>query len=622
MPVQAAHCLHEWFARQVAASPAAPAVWHANGTLVYAELNARAERLAQRLRALGVGRGARVGVALERSPELVIGLIAVLKAGAAYVPLDPGHPPERIAFMMADARPAVLLADAAFAARHAGRVPHLLNPAEDAPLDAPPATQAARAETEDLAYVIYTSGSTGAPKGVMVPHRAVCNHLRWRHEYFGLDAGDRVLHKSSISFDDSVWEIFEPLTAGACLVLAPPGAERDPEQLVRVMREQRVSAACFVPWLLDALLRVPELAACTHLRRVTTGGETLTPALLERYTRTLSAPLYNGYGPTETTIACTFWRCVPRADGRVPVGRPISDTQVHIFDEKLQPVPPGEIGEICIGGAGVAHGYWNRAELTAERFVPDPYSGSPQAQIYRSGDLGRWLPDGELEFRGRVDRQVKLRGMRIELGEIEAALLAHPEVREAAVSVYEPQGEERRLVAYVVAEREPPPGAKSLRTHLARQLPAAMIPAQFLQLAALPRLPNQKIDYGALPAPRFPHDEGAEAPPEVQPHSSMEQALAAIWAELLGRERIGVHEDFFAIGGHSLLATQLVARIRKRLQVGITVRQIFEAPTVAGLAALLSQQGASLQAEPALQPTPRSTRGIPSRNSSPRSDSE
>ncbi len=452
-------CVHQLFERQAALAPSSVALLSDDQRVTYGELNRRSNQLAHYLRRLGAGPEVRVGLCLERSVEMVVGVLAVLKAGGAYVPLDPAYPSERLAFMLEDARASILLArDRQIEGLpvHGLRVVGLDSEgsfAEESGDD-----PASGVGAENLAYVMYTSGSTGRPKGVMVCHRSVVNHLRWRHEYFPVVPADRGLQKASLSFDDSVWEIFEPLLAGAQLLLAPPGAQSDSAQLVRLIAERRITTACFVPSLLQMFLEEPRLGDCVSLRRVTTGGEALSVDLQERFFSRLRARLHNGYGPTEATISATFWTCERDGSRRsVPIGRPIANTTTYVLDRYLQPVPIGVPGELCVGGAGLARGYLGRAGLTAERFVPDPFGEGAGARLYRTGDLARYLADGTLEFLGRLDEQVKLRGNRVEPGEVEAVLRQHPAVRESVVLAREDRPGERRLVAYVVphqAERD------------------------------------------------------------------------------------------------------------------------------------------------------------------------
>ena len=578
-------CLHSLVARQAAATPDVVAIVDETGRLTYGELDRRADRLAHRLRRLGVGPEVRVGVCLERSVDLVVGLLAVLKAGGAYVPLDPSYPRERLDFMLRDSRAHLLLTQHRLGLDLPSRDTQVV--CLDAEGEALGGETSALPESgvgpDNLAYVMYTSGSTGRPKGVMVSHRAVLNHLRWRQGYFPLSAGDRGLHKASVSFDDSVWEVFEPLLAGARLLLARPGGQSDPSYLVQLIAEQQITTACFVPSLLRSFLEEPNLGRCASLRRVTTGGEALPLDLQELFFTRLRAGLHNGYGPTEATISATFWTCERESDRRtVPIGRPIANTRIYVLDRHLRPVPVGVPGELHIGGDGLARGYLGRAGLTAERFVPDPFTDVPGARLYRTGDRARYRGDGTLEFLGRLDYQVKIRGFRVEPGEIAATLAEHPGVGDGIVVAREDGPGDRRLVAYIVpAVGASPPGTDELRGFLQARLPGHMIPSAFVVLDAMPLTPSGKVDRRALPAPEHTR---AGLEDLVTPRTPVEEAIAEIWIALLKLERVGVHDNFFALGGHSLLAAQLVARLRAAFGLDLPLRALFETPTVAGLA--------------------------------------
>ncbi|HEX6912703.1 MAG TPA: amino acid adenylation domain-containing protein, partial [Longimicrobium sp.] len=499
-------CIHELFETQAARAPEAVAVVREDDSLTYGELNARANRLAHHLRALGVGPDARVGICVERSLEMVVGILAVMKAGGAYVPLDPDYPRERLAYMLADSRPALLLTQARLGERFAALdVPVLALDADAAAWAEGPETDPARAglTPEHPAYVIYTSGSTGEPKGVVSRHRAAVNLLAWAQDVWGLAPGDTGLNALSFSFDVSVREIFNPLLAGARLVLARPGGQRDPAYLVETLRRYDVSALVVTASFLPVLLEEPGLEGCTGLRRLVTGGEALAPqAVRALFERLPGIRLHHEYGPTETTIASTVQEYGADAAAGAVIGRPVWNTRVYLLDGEGRPVPVGVAGELHVGGAGVTNGYLGRPAPTAERFVADPFSAQPGARMYRTGDLARWRADGTLEFLGRNDDQVKIRGFRVEPGEIEARLRAHPEVRGAVVVAREDAAGDRRLVAYYTGDADV--AVDALRRHVGERLPEHMVPAAFVSLAALPLTPTGKVDRKALPAPELP----------------------------------------------------------------------------------------------------------------------
>ena len=576
--------IHRGVERMAADAPDAVALVFEDRTLDYAELNRQANRLAHRLLALGVRPDDRVALCAERSVEMVVGLLGILKAGAAYVPLDPTLPSERLAFMLADSAPAVLLTQAVLVAALPGHgVPTLVLDGEDAGsiavcADTDPGVELT---SSNLAYVIYTSGSTGQPKGVMNEHGAVVNRLRWFQRQFGLHAGDRVLQKTPFGFDVSVWEFFNPLLCGARIVLARPEGHKSPDYLRRLIGEQGITLVHFVPSMLQAFVDQAQGWQGAGVRCVFCSGEALAPALRARFVRTWPAiGLHNLYGPTEAAVEVTWFDCGSAAwPHLVPIGRPVANTQIHILDRHGRPVPVGVAGEIHIGGMQVARGYLNRPELTAERFVESPYG-----RLYKTGDLGRWLADGNIDYLGRNDFQVKIRGLRIELGEIDARLAACAGVREAVVLARQDHGGDLRLVAYVAPQAGMALEPAALRAQLGAHLPDYMIPSAFVMLDAFPLNTNGKIDRNALPAPC------TEAAAHVAPEGALEHGMAAIWQALLGVERVGRHDNFFELGGHSLLAVQLVSRLRQELNVEASVRQLFTHPTLAGLCAAVAAQ--------------------------------
>jgi amino acid adenylation domain-containing protein len=589
---QADRCLHELIADQVERTPEAPALCFDSAVLSYRELDRRAGALANRLRSLGVGPEAVVGIAAERSLELVIGLLAILKAGGAYLPLDPTYPADRLAFMLADARMRVLLVQPHLAASFPseGLQTISLGLGPEVGLDLPDAcSPAGQSDPAQLAYVLYTSGSTGRPKAVMNTHRGIVNRLIWMQTQYGLEAGDRVLQKTPMSFDVSVWEFFWPLLVGAELVMARPGSHRDPAYLVQRIVESGITTLHFVPSMLRAFLETPGVERCTSLRRVFASGEALPWELERRHFARLAAPLYNLYGPTEAAVDVTHWTCEPQGTrSLVPIGRPVANTQIRLLDRELRPVPVNSPGNLYIGGVQLARGYRGQPALTAERFVPDPVSGEPGARLYNSGDVARWLPDGAIDFLGRSDHQVKIRGFRVELGEIESALLLHPGVREAAVVVRQEDGAAgMRLIAFVAGEA----ASQELRETLGRQLPEYMVPAAFVILPELPLLPNGKVDRSALLKLPFDSERGSgEAEP---PRTPLERDLGALFARTLGNDRFGIRDSFFDLGGNSIAGAILIAQLQERLGEIVHVVSLFDHPTVADLAGYLTREHAS-----------------------------
>ncbi|MDH0141316.1 non-ribosomal peptide synthetase [Aquipseudomonas alcaligenes] len=579
--------LSERISQQAALTPHAPALVFGAQTLSYAELEARINQLANRLRSLGVQRGSLVGISLERSLELVIGLHAIVRAGGAYVPLDPEYPLERLAYLLEDSGVDLLLS-------HSALVERLPLPAglkalgldrEDCSAE-PLTPPAVSLQGNDLAYVIYTSGSTGKPKGAGNSHEALANRILWMQEAYQLGAGDVVLQKTPFSFDVSVWEFFWPLVTGACLAVAAPGDHRDPQKLVELIQRHKVSTLHFVPSMLQAFLLHPDVEQCQSLTRVICSGEALPAELQVRtFQRLPQAGLYNLYGPTEAAIDVSHWTCVEEGRHAVPIGRPIANLRLHILDAQLNPVPQGVPGELYIAGIGLARGYHRRPELTAERFLPDPFS-SEGGRMYRTGDLVRWRADGAIDYLGRIDHQVKIRGFRVELGEIEAQLGAQPGVAEAVVVARDSQIG-KQLVGYLVADPLPVDETAwlaGIKAALKSELPEHMVPSILMRLERMPLSPNGKLERRALPEPVW------QARVYRAPQSEREIALAAIWQEVLEVAQIGLDDNFFELGGHSLLATQAVALLRQRLGLELPLRAFFEAENLAALAANLDGQ--------------------------------
>ncbi len=569
--------VHRAFEAHAARSPEQPALVFGTTQLSYAALNACANRLAHALIERGVGPDSLVGVAMERSVEMVVALMAVLKAGGAYVPVDPEYPAERQAYMLEDSGVGLVLSQS-----------HLRLPAADSLLRIDldrddvwlQGYSAANPDVElsaaNLAYVIYTSGSTGKPKGAGNSHAALANRLCWMQQAYALDGSDTVLQKTPFSFDVSVWEFFWPLLSGARLVMAAPGDHRDPAKLVELITREAVTTLHFVPSMLQAFLQHSQVSRCASLQRIVCSGEALpVDAQQQVFAKLPQANLYNLYGPTEAAIDVTHWTCVDEGKDAVPIGKPIANLGCHILDGTLEPVPVGVLGELYLTGKGLARGYHRRPLLTAERFVASPFARGER--MYRTGDLARYRPDGVIEYAGRIDHQVKLRGLRIELGEIEARLLEHPDVREAAVLAVDGT----HLVGYVVLDDAPAHWRESLGAHLAAQLPAFMVPAQWVVLERMPLSPNGKLERKALPRPDAVTLQRAYAPP----HSPLERQVAQVWQDVLGVECVGLDDNFFELGGHSLLLLLVKERLATQCGLTLTVNQLMTRPTVRALAA-------------------------------------
>ncbi|MGA5552062.1 amino acid adenylation domain-containing protein [Streptomyces pseudogriseolus] len=542
-------------------------------TLTYGELNRRANRLAHWLVEQGAGPEQLVAVRIPRSVDLLVALYAVVKAGAAYVPVDPELPEDRVRHVLDSAQPLLVLDE---------NLPDV---------SAHPETNPERALSPDhAAYVIFTSGSTGGPKGVQVAHRSVMNRLKWGLAHFDVTAEDRILLSTTASFDVSVPELFAPLQVGAAVVVARPDGRRDPSYLAELIQREGVTGADFVPSLLEAFVAEPAAKECTSLRWIEVAGEAFPPALANKAAGVLpGCGVHNLYGPTEASVEVTAWQHVPGAD-RVPIGAPIWNTQVYVLDAALRPVAPGVAGELYLAGTGLARGYLGRTGLTASRFVACPF-GEPGTRMYRTGDLVRWNTDGQVEYIGRTDFQVKVRGFRIELGEIEQALAAHPDVDTAVVVVREDHADDQRLVGYVVPGKGTDPAAldlDSLTGRVREQLPEYMVPSALVPLAELPLTPSGKLDRKALPAPDYAEEAAGRGP-----RNHTEEVLCRLFADLLGLPEAGIDLDFFSRGGHSLLATRLVGRIRNELNADVKVTTVFRNPTVALLAERIEELGTS-----------------------------
>lgn len=618
-------CVHQLFERQVAYNPTAIAVIAGGKTLSYFELNEQANQLAHFLCQLGVTPDQPVGICIERSCDLLIGLLAILKAGGAYVPLDPSYPPERLRFMLEDAGVRVLLTQA--------HLTDLLDTLFDAdqperccilPIDSarelwatqPTSNPMSAVSGANLVYIIYTSGSTGRPKGVQIEHASLCNEILWRQLTYAFTPNDRILQISSLSFDIAAWELFAPLAVGGVAVLADPGMQHYAAATVALMREQHVTIIQMATSLFCVLLEEPSLAGYQELKHIFCGGDTLMLETVRRCAHVLPhTALHNLYGPTEATIEATCWDCDPeREQSPIPIGWPTGYKQAYVLTESLDLAAVGEVGEIYLGGVGIARGYLNRPDLTAEKFIPNPFNElyiqhfGPNGRLlhgerlYRTGDLGRYRADGAIEFLGRVDHQVKVRGYRIELGEIETALMAHPQLFAAVVVVREDTPGMKRLVAYVahrdyqaLTDSAKEAFLRELRAFLHERLPEYMVPSLFVVLDALPLTPNGKVDRAALPQPTELH---AETPAATTAISYAERLLTEIWAKLLGVDHVDIHDNFFELGGDSILSIQMIAQAQQA-GLRITSKQLFEHPTVAELAPL-AEQSSQVQAEQGL----------------------
>ena len=584
--------LHGLFEAQVEKTPEAIALVFEQKQLTYRELNERANQLAHYLRSLNVTPEMLVGICLERSIEMIVGILGILKAGGAFVPLAPSQPQERLAFILADTKVEVLLTLKKLVVGIPVPPSHLVC------LDTEYENIATKSknnpksgvQSENLAYTIYTSGSTGQPKGVMVNHQAICQGFLWMQKIFPITQQDRILQKLPLTFDFSFWELFWPLMTGACVVLAQPGGEKDSAYLVKLILRQEISILVFVPSVLQVFLSEEGLKTCKNIRMVFTSGEPLTSALKARFFNQLpNCQLYDLFGATENIIV-TYWPCQPEEKlSGFPQGRPFPNLSIYVVDEQLQPVSVGETGELLVGGWGLARGYLNRPELTAQKFISDPFNDQRQGRFYRTGDKVRYLSDGTIEILGRIDNQVKIRGFRIELGEIEEKLSQHPAVKQVVVIAREDVAGDKRLVAYVLLHSSQESEAKSissLRHFLKQQLPDYMIPSSFVVLETLPLNPNGKVDRRALPVPEI---RPADLPTFVAPRTPIEEMLASIWANILRIDLVGIHDNFFTLGGDSLLAIQIIAQMRVSLGVELSFSRLLEFPTIASLVKIVEE---------------------------------
>ncbi len=606
-------CIHQLFEDQVEKIPDAVALGYDDRWLSYRDLNIRANRLAHYLIEQGAGPEVRVGICAERSLEMVIGLLGILKAGGCYVPLDPEYPPARLQYMLVDSgvKTVILQGRLSEVVRFGGEINTVVLDDQTVFDRFPESNPKTRVTSQNLAYVIYTSGSTGLPKGAMNYHGGLMNRLAWMQDEYKLDSSSKVLQKTPFTFDVSVWEFFWPLREGAQLVLASPNSHKDPEYLADIIEQRQVDTLHFVPSMLEAFLS-SNPRPLNRLKRVICSGEALPKALVSRFNRwSQSIDLHNLYGPTEASIDVSYWQCDPHyKNDQIPIGRPIDNTQLIILDRQFNPVPVGVSGELYIGGVGLARGYFNRPDLTAEKFVPNPFSSKHGERLYRTGDLARYLPDGNIEFLGRIDHQVKIRGFRIELGEIEHALLSQPGIKEAVVLAHEREGGDKYLVAYVVGLRlsdisgQVKLDLEQLRQALKGSLPDYMVPPFFVELEALPLTPNGKVDRKAL----LPPDASQiHARAYVAPRTETERQLVSIWAEVLKlpEEKVGIDDNFFALGGHSLLGMQVAVRIRDRLKTGFQLKVLFERPVIRELGLYFEGESTALVGQLPLRPVNR-----------------
>lgn len=581
-------CVHELFERRARANGEQVAVIYDGQQMSYAELDRRANQLANYLRSRAVGPDVSVGVCMQRGIELVIGLLAILKAGAAYVPLDPSYPTDRLSYMVEDAGVKLILTQQKLMGIVSGcAAKRVVIEKQRRKIEKQSGSKPdSGVSSENLVYVIYTSGSTGKPKGVMIDHRGINNCLAWMQSTYQLEHTDRFLMRTSLNFDPSVWELFWTLSVGACAVILPQEKDADIDYLIKLMAEQKVTTAYFVPSMLAAFLE-GRVGECRWLKRVISGGEKLPVGTMNQFFRLLSGELHHSYGPTEASIATSEWVCERDHKGPVPIGRPIGNTQIYLLDEHLQPVPVGVPGHLYIGGVGLARGYQNQPQVTAEKFVPNPFSAQPDARLYDTGDLARYLADGKIEFLGRVDHQVKVRGFRIELAEIEEALKSHDKIKEAIATTYEYSAGEKVIVAYIVPDQGESPTTTSLRQYLKERLPGYMLPSAYVLLDELPLTVSGKVDRSMLPEP-----DGARPlleKPYIAPRTRLEQMLAEMWRAALGIEEVGIYDNFFELGGSSIKAAIFINELQARLGEYVYIMALFDAANIFELAEYLAK---------------------------------
>ncbi|MEA5517927.1 amino acid adenylation domain-containing protein [Limnoraphis robusta] len=593
-------CIHELFQAQVEQNPDAIAIVVENQYLTYHTLNYQSNQLAHYLQNLGITSESFVGVCVERSPEMLIAILAILKAGGAYVPLDPSYPQDRLEFVLKDAKVSTVLISSHLLDKISHTKAEIItldNTLQDKISEQPSLNPITNTTPQNSIYVIYTSGSTGQPKGVINTHHGLHNRLLWMQNTYQLTPSDRILQKTPFSFDVSVWEFFWPLLNGACLVMAKPEGHKDSHYLVKLIIAQQITTLHFVPSMLQAFLEEKDLKQCKSIQQVFCSGEALTLELQNLFFKHFDAELHNLYGPTEAAIDVTAWTCIRDSKlSTVPIGYPIANTQIYILDSHLQPVPIGVPGELHIGGVGLARGYYNRPELTAEKFIPNPFNYQKTSdRLYKTGDLVRYLADGNIEYLGRLDYQVKIRGLRIELGEIETVLNQHPDIKACRVIAQNYHLNDQYIVAYIILQ-EPLSTLEQLnqklQDFLAEKLPDYMIPSHFITLDQFPLTPSGKLDQQSLPKLENINQKTSVY---VAPQNPIEEKIVIIWQEVLKLEKIGIYDNFFELGGHSLLATRVNSRLREAFKMDIPLRTLFEKPTVYSLAERISTMQITIQ---------------------------